>query len=161
LLERKGVRVALLITAGFEDLPYIGTQQRPHLFQLAIPEPELLHVQTIGVQERLAADGTVLQALSPAEIACIVHLIDADAIAISLLHAYRNPVHEQQLADALHAAGYRYVSASQTLSPNIKLLARTQTALVNAYLAPSSKTICSGSRPAFLGRCPETTSFWS
>ncbi|PTM14964.1 MAG: 5-oxoprolinase [Bacteroidetes bacterium] len=136
LLERKGVRVALLITAGFEDLPYIGTQQRPHLFQLAIPEPELLHVQTIGVQERLAADGTVLQALSPAEIACIVHLIDADAIAISLLHAYRNPVHEQQLADALHAAGYRYVSASQTLSPNIKLLARTQTALVNAYLAP-------------------------
>lgn len=136
LLERKGAKVALLITKGFADLPYIGTQQRPHLFQLNIPEPALLYDQVIEVNERLAADGSVLQALEGAEITRILKELDADAVAVALLHAYHNPVHERLLEEALQQAGYQYSSISHRLSPSVKLLIRTQTALVDAYLAP-------------------------
>ena len=139
LLERKGAKVALLITKGFSDLPYIGTQQRPHLFQLDIPEPALLHQQVIEVDERLAADGSVLKALDVTEITRILSEIDADSVAVALLHSYRNPVHEQKLTQALQEAGYAYTSISHALSPSIKLLTRTQTALANAYLDPIIK----------------------
>ncbi|MEL7249207.1 MAG: hydantoinase B/oxoprolinase family protein [Bacteroidota bacterium] len=136
LLERKGAKVALLITKGFADLPYIGTQQRPHLFQLDIPEPALLHQQVIEVEERLAADGTVLHPLTSTEIEHIVSEIDADSVAVALLHAYRNPEHEKELQQALEKAGFHYTSISHALSPSVKLLTRSQTALVNAYLDP-------------------------
>ena len=136
LLERKGAKVALLITKGFADLPYIGTQQRPQLFQLNIPEPALQHQQVIEVDERLAADGTVLMPIEPTEIDRVISELEAESVAVALLHSYRNPVHEHQLQQALQKAGYQYASISHALSPSVKLLTRSQTALVNAYLDP-------------------------
>ncbi|MEM8908814.1 MAG: hydantoinase/oxoprolinase family protein, partial [Bacteroidota bacterium] len=139
LLERKGADVVLFITEGFRDLLAIGTQQRPHLFQLAIPQPDLLFNAVIEVKERLAVDGTVLQALNDQEINrlvryCRQHKIQA--VAIAFLHAYRHPIHEQRLMAALLDAGIPYVSASAQLSPSIGLLPRANTAVVNAYLSP-------------------------
>ncbi|MEZ4984948.1 MAG: hydantoinase B/oxoprolinase family protein [Saprospiraceae bacterium] len=136
LLEQKGAKVALLITEGFEDIPYIGTQQRPGLFDIAIPEPVLFHQQTIGVKERIDAAGRVITPLTATEIERVVAQITADAVAISLLHAYKNPYHEELLAEALRKQGFRFVSCGNALSPSIKLLARTQTAIVNACLSP-------------------------
>ncbi len=139
LLEQKGARVTLFITKGFKDLPYIGTQQRPDLFALNIPDPPLLYEQVIEVPERISADGTLRKALTDVTANRLIQcLVDhpPQAIAVALLHAYRNPVHEQRLTDRLHAAGYDYVSASHALSPVIKLYPRVQTALINAYLAP-------------------------
>ena len=139
LLENKGARTTLLITQGFGDLLAIGNQQRPHLFQLAIPPARLLCDRVIEVAERLDALGHVQQALTKAEIARVLEALEAtrpEAVAIALLHAYRNPIHEQELAQALKQAGYAYVSLSQELAPAIKLLPRAQTAAVNAYLAP-------------------------
>lgn len=136
LLERKGAKVALLITKGFADLPYIGTQQRPNLFQLNIPEPALLHQQVIEINERLAADGSVVRALTSSVIQEAIEQIEAESVAVALLHAYRNPIHEQMLQNALQEAGFNYHSISHRLSPSIKLLTRTQTALADAYLAP-------------------------
>ncbi len=139
LLERKGARVGLLITRGFRDLPYIGNQARPDLFQLDIPEPDRLYHSVTEVDERLGANGEVHTALSLETIQSVIEQLreaDCDSVAIALLHAYRNPVHEQQLALAVREAGFDYVSVSHELSPVIKLLPRTRTALVNAYLAP-------------------------
>lgn len=136
LLERKGEPVSLIITRGFADLPYIGTQQRPHLFQLDIPEPGFLPAQTIEVDERISAQGVPLQALSQAAIEQAVAQVQHQSVAVALLHAYRNPIHEQQLGQALEAAGIPFISLSSQLSPLVKLLPRTQTAIVNAYLAP-------------------------
>jgi 5-oxoprolinase (ATP-hydrolysing) len=139
LLEDKGARTALLITRGFGDLLTIGNQQRPELFQLAIPPARLLCTQVIEVDERLDAQGRVLHALSEVEIARILTALDAArpaAVAVALLHSYRNPVHEEQLAAALRQAGYAHISLSQALAPTIKLLPRAQAAAVNAYLAP-------------------------
>lgn len=147
LLEKKGASVTFLITEGFKDLCYIGTQQRPNLFQLNIPEPDLLYENVIEVNERLAADGAVLQELTDAEIVRVVRKIyeileisqielASHSIAIALLHSYRNPLHEQKLGAALKKAGFLFLSLSQELTPSIKMLPRAQTALVNAYLAP-------------------------
>ncbi len=144
LLERKGTPVILLITKGFRDLLYIGTQQRPHLFQLDIPEPDLLHAHVIEVEERLDAQGNILQQLHPFEIQRIVNEslkiaknYQFVSVAIALLHAYRHPIHERQLAAALAQAGFRFISEAHALTSGIKILPRAQTALVNAYLHPT------------------------
>jgi 5-oxoprolinase (ATP-hydrolysing) len=139
LLERKGAPTALLITQGFGDLLAIGTQQRPDLFQLHIPPPQLLYQEVFEVKERLAADGQVLEAITNEEINRLVDevkILGFSTIAIALLHSYRNPVHELALGEAFAAAGIRFISLSHALSPSIKLLTRAQTAVVNAYLAP-------------------------
>lgn len=137
LLERKGAPVTLFITKGLADLPAIGTQQRPHLFQLDVPPPELLFERVIEVDERLTANGTPL--LVPDE----PHLADlaqqtptGHSVAIALLHSYRNEAHELQLAAHLKNRGCRYISRSSELSQAIQLLPRAQTAIVNAYLEP-------------------------
>ncbi|MEM1326618.1 MAG: hydantoinase B/oxoprolinase family protein [Bacteroidota bacterium] len=136
LLERKGAKVTLLITKGFRDLLHIGTQQRPHLFQLNIPEPELLYDQVIEVDERLAADGQVLRALTDEVIQKVIQQVDNQVVSIALLHSYLNPIHEQELQSALFERGIVYCSTSHELSPNIQLLPRANTALINAYLQP-------------------------
>ncbi|MCB0560967.1 MAG: hydantoinase B/oxoprolinase family protein [Lewinellaceae bacterium] len=140
LLERKGAEVALLITKGLGDLLYIGTQQRPHLFQLDIPEPPRLYHTVIEVSERLDNQGRVLEPMNAQEIGHIVKAVRQSGcrtVAIALLHAYRNPVHELQLGEALRQAGIHFLSLSQQLTPSIKLLPRAQTALTNAYLSPA------------------------
>lgn len=139
LLEKKGAKTTLLITKGFADLPLIGTQQRPHLFQLDIPPPIQLYQQVIEVNERLDASGKVLIPLDNSEIQRIITVLrdtHTESIAVALLHSYRNPAHEIALGQALREAGFRFVSLSHILFPAIKLLPRTQTALVNAFLAP-------------------------
>lgn len=139
LLERRGGRVALLVTEGFRDLLVIGTQQRPNLFQLAIPPANILYDAVLEVSERTADDGAVLIPLTADVITQLVaqlHEINPDAVAISLLNAYRNPAHEQQLAEALSTAGFRLVTYSTALSTAPGYVSRTQTTVVNAYLKP-------------------------
>ncbi|GAA4414263.1 hydantoinase B/oxoprolinase family protein [Nibrella viscosa] len=137
LLERKGGRVALLVTKGFKDLLRIGTQQRPDLFQLDIPPPELLYSHVYEVDERLTATGEVLRPLQEAtRLIENLKVTGVDAVAVSLLNAYRNPVHERQLDDALRDAGFPAVTLSTDVSTAIQYVARTQTAVVDAYLTP-------------------------
>jgi 5-oxoprolinase (ATP-hydrolysing) len=139
LLERKGAKVALLITQGFQDLLYIGNQQRPHLFQLDIPEPPILTHTVIEVAERMDAAGRVLHPLEKKEVQPIIdqlRQVEVDAIAVSFMHAYKNPEHELLIKTQLEEAGFQYISLSHELSPSIKFVPRTQTAVVNAYLTP-------------------------
>ena len=139
LLERKGGRVTLLVTKGFKDLLVIGTQQRPNLFQLAIPPAEVLYDSVLEVDERMTADGQPLMSLSEDTIADILgqlQQIKPDAIAVSLLNAYRNPAHEQQLGHALTQAGFAHVTCSTDVSTAPQYVPRTQTAVVDAYLTP-------------------------
>jgi 5-oxoprolinase (ATP-hydrolysing) len=137
LLERRGGRVTLLVTTGFCDLLLIGTQQRPNLFQLAIPPAEVLYTDVLGVDERLQADGSVLVPLTGLDkLIEQLRLQQPDAIAISLLHAYRNRAHEQQLRDALHHAGFNRITCSTDVSTTPGYVARTQTTVVDAYLQP-------------------------
>ncbi|MFD2569053.1 hydantoinase B/oxoprolinase family protein [Spirosoma soli] len=143
LLERKGGRVALLVTKGFKDLLQIGTQQRPDLFQLAIPPAEVLYDTVIEIDERMAADGEIITPLSEQTIADALEQLGKskpDAIAISFMNAYRNPTHERQLLDVVSRAGFSLITLSTDVSTAPGYVARTQTAVVDAYLTPALRS---------------------
>ncbi|MFK8104730.1 MAG: hydantoinase B/oxoprolinase family protein [Saprospiraceae bacterium] len=147
LLEKKGARVAFLVTEGFKDLIRIGTQQRPHLFQLAIREPDYFYETVIEVKERMTAQGEVLISLTENEMAQILARLrkqEIEVVAIAFLHAYCNAIHETQLAAYLQKNGIRFISCSSQLSASIKILPRAQTTLVNAYLSPIIANYLSG-----------------
>jgi 5-oxoprolinase (ATP-hydrolysing) len=139
LLERKGDRTALLITRGFRDALRLGYQARPDIFAKEIVLPEQLYERVIEVDERLTADGSVETPLDPASLDGALAEVKAagiDAVAIVLMHAWRNPEHEVALAAHVRATGFGQVSVSHEVSPLIKLVGRGDTTVVDAYLSP-------------------------
>ena len=139
LLERKGDRTVLLTTRGLGDLLRIGYQDRPRLFDLDIRLPELLHERVIEVDERLAADGTVIRPLDAVQVRtalCDAYGDGIRSVAVALMHGYRNPDHERRIGHMARQQGFRQVSLSHEASPLIKLVARGDTAVVDAYLSP-------------------------
>ena len=139
LLERKGEPTLLVITRGFADALRIGYQHRPKLFVRKIePRPEL-HSAVIEVCERLSAAGDVVEALDEADAAAqlsAAHARGFRACAIVLMHGYRYPQHELRLAELARAAGFTQVSVSHQVSSLMKLVARGDTTVVDAYLSP-------------------------
>jgi N-methylhydantoinase A/oxoprolinase/acetone carboxylase beta subunit len=140
VLERKGARVGLLVTAGFEDVLRIGRQTRPELYTLMVPpripldDPGL----TRGVSERVAADGSVLIPHVEEDVRRAIedfHAADVEAVAICFLHSYRNPSHEQQAAALLQAAGLT-ASVSHQVLREYREFERWSTTVVNAYVTP-------------------------
>ena len=139
LLERKGERTLLLITRGFRDALRIAYQARPDIFAKEIVLPEQLYERVIEVDERLRADGSVERALDAAAIADALDAARADgigAVAIVLMHAWKNPAHEAALARLVRARGFGQVSVSHEVSPLVKLVGRGDTTVVDAYLSP-------------------------
>ena len=139
LLERKGEKVALAITAGLGDALRIGYQSRPDIFALKIVLPEPLYGHVVEVDERVTAEGEVLRPLD--EAAARVGLqgaFDAGyrALAIVLMHGWRWTAHEASLAAMARGIGFTQVSASHEVEPLIKLIGRGDTAVVDAYLSP-------------------------
>ncbi len=144
VLERKGARIALLTTAGFEDVLAIARQTRRELynFQVQAPKPLVARALTFGVHERLAHDGTILEPLVEAEISGLLALLQQSgvtSVAVCLLHSYANPAHEQQLTQALESAGLA-VSASHRILPEYREYERWATTAVNAYVTPLMAT---------------------
>ena len=140
LLERKGARVALLTTAGFEDVLLIGRQTRAELYNFMVEgrRPLVEAGLTFGVRERMAADGSVVVALEEAEVARVVAAVKASgvvSVAVCLLHCYVNAAHEQMLAARLRAEGLM-VSASHEILPEYREFERWATTTVNAYVTP-------------------------
>ncbi|HIE99325.1 MAG TPA: hydantoinase [Fuerstia sp.] len=145
LLTRTGARTALITTKGFADVPLIGNQDRPDLFDLDIKKPEPLFSQVFEVDERMTADGTALHALEAEH--QVQHLKDAglltgdfDSVAICLMNAYRNPVHEERLEHLIRQAGFDEVSRSSEVSPLIRFVPRCDTTVLDAYLNPVLRT---------------------
>ena len=139
-LERKGARVVLLTTQGFEDVLAIGRQTRRELFNLGVEKSRELvpRERILGVRERLGPEGRVLTPLRTEEIARLrqqVRELAPEAIAICLLHAYACPEHEERLAAAL--ADLRApVSLSSRVLPEFREYERTTATVLNAYLGP-------------------------
>ncbi len=139
LLEGKGARTALLVSKGFADLLAIGTQQRPDLFALNIQKPAPLPALVLEVDEAVDAQGRVIKEVDKGEIERHLQQIkqaDCTAVAVALKNSYRNARHEELVANILEHDKGLHVSASARLFPAIKYLTRTETTVVNAYLAP-------------------------
>jgi 5-oxoprolinase (ATP-hydrolysing) len=139
LLERKGERLVLAVTAGFGDSLRIGYQARPDIFARRIVLPESLYETVIEVDERVTAEGEVLRALDLAAARASLtgaHRAGYRAIAIVLMHGWRWTAHEAALAALAGEIGFTQVSASHRVGPLIKLVGRGDTTVVDAYLSP-------------------------
>ncbi len=139
LLERKGEPTALAITRGFRDALRIAYQNRPRLFDRHIVLPELLYAQVIEIDERMGAHGDVVLPLDEASArAGLQQAFDAGlrSLAIVFMHGYRHTAHEAQVARIAREIGFTQVSVSHEVSPMMKLVARGDTTVVDAYLSP-------------------------
>ncbi|HET7857311.1 MAG TPA: hydantoinase/oxoprolinase family protein [Gaiellaceae bacterium] len=134
LLERKGARTAFVGTAGFEHLLHLRRQTRAHLYRLCAhhPEPLVPLERSYGVRERIGPDG-VLETLDLASLP----EIDAEAVAVCLLFAFRAAAHERAVADELRRRlPDAHVVASHEVAPEFREYERASTTAVDAYLGP-------------------------
>lgn len=139
LLERKGAPTLLAITRGHGDALRIGTQERPDLFARAIILPDPLYAQVVEIEERIRADGSVDTPLD--EEAARAALAQAHAqglrsVAIVLMHGWRHTAHEVRLAQIAQDLGFTQISVSHRVAPVMKLIARGDTTVADAYLSP-------------------------
>ena len=149
LLERKGARTAFVTTAGFQHLLHLRRQTRAHLYRLCAehPEPLVPLEHCFGVRERLAPEGV----LQEPELDSLPD-VDAEAVAICLLHAYRDPSHERAVADELRRRlPDAHIVASHEVAPEFREFERASTTAADAYLGP----VASRYLGALTGTCAE------
>jgi 5-oxoprolinase (ATP-hydrolysing) len=139
LLERKGAATALVITAGFGDALRIGYQARPALFARRIERPDPLYREVVEAAERVAADGQIVTPLDASQLASDLAALRTrgiESIAIVFMHGHAYPAHERAAAALARAAGFTEVCTSHEVSPLIRLVARGDTTVADAYLTP-------------------------
>lgn len=181
LLERKGERIALVVTRGFRDCLAIGNQSRPRIFDLAIRKPDVLCEAVVEVDERVTledyaedparaatrVDGgaDLVMGLSGEAVRVLRRPEEADvrarlqevydrgirSVAVCLMHAYTFPDHEAVVGRIAREVGFRHVSLSSQLMPMIKLVPRATSVCADAYLTPAIKKYIDGFRRGFEG----------
>jgi len=140
LLERKGGKIALITTKGFEDIIFIGRQVRRNLYSLKA-EPRLPLVSNkhcFGIKERISSSGKIEKKVCTAELNKILNKIEnihVEAVAVSLINSFANPANEKFILKELKKKKIM-VSVSSNLLPEHREYERTTAATVNAYLMP-------------------------
>ena len=140
LLERKGGRIALVTTRGFEDILFIGRQTRKELYRLKGEKrtPLLPRRFCFSLDERISSSGKVEKKISCGELQEILDKIKklkAEAVAVSLINSYANPSNEKTISAELKKQKFLF-SASSDILPEHREYERTATTAVNAYLMP-------------------------
>jgi N-methylhydantoinase A len=140
VLQRKGARVALVTTAGFEDVIEIGRQARPKLYDFFFDriEPLVPRDLRFGVNERTAYDGRILRQAAADDFRTLAENLRAanpQSVAISFLFSFANPENENRVAEALQPLRIP-MSISHEILPEFREYERTSTVVVNAYLQP-------------------------
>jgi N-methylhydantoinase A len=142
IIQRKGATLALLTTAGFEDVVELARLRMPDMYSLFCARPEQLIPRNLifGVRQRHRADGTLIEPLDEDDIARAVAAAKSAGvcgIVISFLHAYRNAEHERQAKAVIsRLAPELFVFGSAEIWPVIREYERTTTAILNAYVHP-------------------------
>jgi len=146
VIMRRGAPVILVTTAGFEDVLYIQRIDRPGRYDLqwVKAEPYAARLNTIGVGERVLADGSVRTALTADEVERVVAEVGAKlatapgaAIAVALLNSYVRADHEWMLAERLRSMFPDVsISLSSDVSPVWREYERTATTVMDAYVGP-------------------------
>lgn len=140
LLQRCGAKVALVTTAGFEDVIEIGRQARPSLYDLGAerPAPLVPHERRLGLAGRIDPEGNLVDEFDAAALDGIKKRIQrsgAEAVAISLLFSFVEPEFERRIARALRELKLP-LSVSHEILPEYREYERTSTVVINAYLQP-------------------------
>jgi N-methylhydantoinase A len=140
LLQRRGARIGLVTTKGFEDVLVIGRQARPELYNLnAVKPPALVDDELrLGITERVIASGEVLEPLNQRDLRLLSGKLKqsgVEAVAVSLLFSFLHPEHEERIASALASLEVP-LSISSRILPEYREYERTSTVVINAYLQP-------------------------
>jgi N-methylhydantoinase A len=140
LLERKGAKVGLITTKGFEDVVEIGRQNRGELYDLFWQprEPLVPRKLRFGVSERVDYEGRILKTVETEEIKKLLgklKKLKVECIAISFLHSYKNSKNEIDAEKILSSLGVP-ISASSRILPEFREYERTSTIIANSYLQP-------------------------
>jgi N-methylhydantoinase A/acetone carboxylase, beta subunit len=142
VIERKGAPVGLITTEGFRDVLEIGTEQRYDIYDLFLtfPDPLVSRSRRIEISERMGADGEVIKPLDEVSVLRAVKKLAADrveAIAVCLMHSYRNPAHEKRVREIIkqHYPDIS-VSISSEVVAEISEYPRFVTTCANAYVQP-------------------------
>uniref|UniRef100_A0A452V663 5-oxoprolinase, ATP-hydrolysing n=1 Tax=Ursus maritimus TaxID=29073 RepID=A0A452V663_URSMA len=172
LLERRGERVALLVTRGFRDLLHVGTQAREDLFDLAVPMPEVLYEEVLEVDERVVLyrgepgagtpvkgrTGDLLEVQQPVDLGGLRGKLEGllsrgiRSLAVVLMHSYAWAQHEQQVGALAQELGFTHVSLSSEAMPMVRIVPRGHTACADAYLTPTIQRYVQGFRRGFQGQ---------
>ena len=170
VLERRGAPVWMITTRGFRDTLEIARTNRTVLYDIRArkPAPLVERHRIVEVDERVAADGTVLRALREDDLRAAVGRIGAanggGAVVIGFLHSYLNPAHERAAAQTAAALlpGW-FVTTSEEVLPEFREYERFSTAALNAYIGPKLNGYLTNLRTAlsergYAGRVFITTS---
>ncbi|MGD0103771.1 MAG: hydantoinase/oxoprolinase family protein, partial [Rhodopila sp.] len=142
IIERKGARTALITTEGFRDVIAMGNESRYDQYDLNIvlPEPLVPRYLRLPVPERLDNTGKILRPLNEAAVHALIPVLqqeNVESIAVGLLHAFVNPLHERGIQAILHEALPDIpVSLSSEVSPEMREWERFSTTVANAYVQP-------------------------
>ena len=146
IVARTGVKTGLITTDGFRDVLEIGIEQLYDIYDLFAPYPPPIVPRELRreVIERVTRDGEVLEALDEASVRQQVDdliCLDVRSIAVSLIHAYRNPDHERRIAEIVaEMAPDVAISLSSRVAPIMGEYERTSTVAADAYVKPLLRT---------------------
>jgi N-methylhydantoinase A len=143
ILERKGVKTALITNEGFEDIIEIGRQNRSRLYDLAYrKEPHIVPEELrFGVKERILCTGEIIEDL---DIGGAEHILQkmkeakVESVAVCLLYSYLAPSHEKRIGELIEALEIP-VSLSHEILSEFREFERTSTTIINAYVSPKMK----------------------
>ena len=144
ILERKGAKIALITTAGFRDVLFIGRQNRPGLYAIhpTIPAPLIPRDLCYEVPERLDYQGNILETLNMTVLDNVLEKIakqGVDAIAVCLLYSFINPIHEEAIKERIIERGMLedwQIALSADVLPEFREYERTSTTALEAYVRP-------------------------
>ena len=162
LLEGRGARTAFIATEGFTDIVALGRQDRPELYRLCAGRPEPLSPPDarFGAPERMTPDGPLRELSAEAAAELARQVADSvppapggfEAVAVTLLHAYRHPQHEQAIGQALaEVMPDVHVSLSHEVVGTFREFERASTTEVDAALSP----LLGGYLRRLVARCDE------
>ena len=145
LIERKGLKTALLVTTGFRDVLSIRNEHRYDMYdpQIEFQPPLVPRELTYGITERMLSDGTVLETPSRQNVlACIAEMKKqgVKAVAVCFLNSYANPDNERMVGEILRTEMPElFVSLSCEIAPQIREYPRASTTAINAFTMPISQ----------------------
>ncbi|MGQ9477021.1 MAG: hydantoinase/oxoprolinase family protein, partial [Candidatus Bipolaricaulia bacterium] len=159
LIEGKGAKTALITTAGFRDVLEIGRSNRTEMYNALYrkPRPLIPRYLRLEVKERIGADGAVLIPLDGAGLDSIIEYLQregVESIAVCLLNAYANPIHEEEIGQLLRERWPGVtISLSHKITRRFYEYERTSTAVQNAYVMPVVQRYLRSLEEELGGRC--------
>ncbi|SNZ03853.1 N-methylhydantoinase A [Persephonella hydrogeniphila] len=140
VLERKGAKTAFITNEGFEDIIYIGRQERKELYNLFYKRPPNLIPEELrfGIKCRINAKGEIIQDLREEDIQLVIEKLKkhkVESVAVSFLFSFLNPEHEKIFKKRLLSEGF-YVSVSHEIVPEFREYERSITTVINSYVMP-------------------------